>query len=194
MDGGKCLRWRPRSRVFPAAVLPYLVWRRQWATAASMVVFLAVFLFILPAPFRGFQHNAQELKTWYSGHGRIELGEGVWPARRAELVLGQSVDHRGYPPPDAPAQLHPGRSVRYRRALMNVVDLDFEDANWIVLAARFAWAWLPRGDAASVVGLKVGSPRSSASRSPEDRVSARAAVLFYMAVLPDHGSGPSRRL
>ena len=54
-------------KVFPVAVLPYLVWRRQWAAAASMVVFLVVFLFVLPAPFRGFQHNAAELKTWYQG-------------------------------------------------------------------------------------------------------------------------------
>src|SRR5882724_344491 len=40
-------------KVFPVAVLPYLVWRRQWGAAAGMVVFLAVFLFVLPAPFRG---------------------------------------------------------------------------------------------------------------------------------------------
>ncbi len=32
-----------------------------------MVVFLAVFLFVLPAPFRGYQHNVSELKTWYQG-------------------------------------------------------------------------------------------------------------------------------
>ena len=54
-------------KVFPVAVLPYLVWRRQWAALASMVVFLGVFLFVLPAPFRGFQHNITELKTWYQG-------------------------------------------------------------------------------------------------------------------------------
>ena len=30
-------------KVFPVAVLPYLVWRRQWAAAASMLVFSACF-------------------------------------------------------------------------------------------------------------------------------------------------------
>ena len=54
-------------KVFPVAVFPYLVWRRQWAAAASMVVFLGVFLFVVPAPVRGFQHNVAELKTWYQG-------------------------------------------------------------------------------------------------------------------------------
>ena len=54
-------------KVFPVAVLPYLVWRRQWKAVASTLVFLGLFLFVLPAPFRGFEHNAAELKTWYRG-------------------------------------------------------------------------------------------------------------------------------
>jgi hypothetical protein len=46
--------------VFPVAVLPYLAWRRQWKTAATMAVFLAIFLLLLPAPFRGFRHNVAQ--------------------------------------------------------------------------------------------------------------------------------------
>ncbi len=54
-------------KVFPVAVFPYLLWRRQWATAASMAIFVGIFLFVVPAPVRGFQHNLTELKTWYQG-------------------------------------------------------------------------------------------------------------------------------
>src|SRR5258705_3318486 len=54
-------------KVFPVAVLPYLVWRRQWAAAASMLVFIGVFLFVLAAPVRGFPHKFIELKTWCPG-------------------------------------------------------------------------------------------------------------------------------
>ena len=54
-------------KVFPVAVLPYLVWRRQWASAASMMIFLVILLFVVPVPMRGFQHNLSELKTWYQG-------------------------------------------------------------------------------------------------------------------------------
>ena len=54
-------------KVFPVAVLPYLVWRRKWAAVASTVAFLGIFLFVVPAPVRGFQHNVSELKTWYQG-------------------------------------------------------------------------------------------------------------------------------
>src|SRR6202044_1739783 len=54
-------------KVFPIAVFPYLLWRRQWITVTSMLVFLGVFLFVVPAPIRGFQDNIAELKTWYQG-------------------------------------------------------------------------------------------------------------------------------
>src|ERR1700681_2182368 len=41
-------------KVFPVAVLPYLLWRRRWAAAASMVAFTGIFLFVVPAPVRGY--------------------------------------------------------------------------------------------------------------------------------------------
>ena len=103
-------------KVFPVAVFPYLIWRRQWAAAASMVVFLGHF------PVRGAGAGARlpaqclRIEDLVSGHGRLELGEGIWPARRAELVLGQSIHHRGDAPADAAGQLQPGRSGRSRRA------------------------------------------------------------------------------
>ena len=52
---------------FRVAILPYLLWRRRWGAAASMVVLTAVFLLLVPAPFRGFQHNLAEVKTWANG-------------------------------------------------------------------------------------------------------------------------------
>ena len=184
-------------KVFPVAVLPYLVWRRQWAAAASMLVFLGVFLFVLPAPFRGFQHNAAELKTWYQGMVGIELGEGVWPARRAELVLGQSVDHRGDAPADA-ARSITTRTIRAKPArTMNVVDLDFKTANWIVLAISLA------------IGLGYLAVMPPASRRTERSDAEELGILFclmtvasplarqyyfHVAVLSDHGADPSRRL
>ena len=54
-------------KVFPVAVLPYLLWRRQWAAAASMLVMTGMFLFVLPAPLRGVQHNPPEQTNRYQG-------------------------------------------------------------------------------------------------------------------------------
>ena len=103
-------------KVFPVAVFPYLIWRRQWATAASMVVFLGVFLFVLPAPFRGYPAQRLGAEDVVPGHGGVELGEGVWAARRAELVLGQSIHHRDDASADAAGQLQSGSIRASRRA------------------------------------------------------------------------------
>ena len=120
-------------KMFPVAVLPYLVWRRQWAAAASMLVFIGVFLFVLPAPFRGFQHNVGELKTWYQGmvgssseKGFGQRDEQNWSWVNQSII---AMTHRLTRPINY-NQEDPAKPVR----LMNVVNLDFKTANWIVLA------------------------------------------------------------
>jgi hypothetical protein len=51
-------------KVFPLLVLPYLLWRREWRTAAGMTMALLVFLVLLPGGVRGFERNWQELGFW----------------------------------------------------------------------------------------------------------------------------------
>ncbi|WP_375784038.1 glycosyltransferase family 87 protein [Bradyrhizobium sp. Pha-3] len=120
-------------KVFPVAVLPYLIWRRRWGAVAGMAVFLVLFLFVVPAPFRGFERNAAELKVWY--HGMIETSSVEGFGQRAEQnwsSVNQSiiaVSHRllrrvNYNQDD------PHRPPRY----MNVVDLDFATVNWVIVA------------------------------------------------------------
>ena len=95
-------------KVFPVAVFPYLLWRRQWASAAGMVVFLGVFLFVVPGAGARLPAQCLRIEDLVSGHGGIELGAGVRTARRAELVVGQSIHHRGDASADAAGQLQPG--------------------------------------------------------------------------------------
>jgi hypothetical protein len=124
-------------KVFPVAVFPYLLWRRQWASAASMVVFLGILLFVVPAPVRGFQHNVSELKTWYQGmvgssseQGFGQRGEQNWSWVNQSII---AVTHRLT------------RPVNYNQdnlakppAYMNLVDLDFRTANWVVIGISLA--------------------------------------------------------
>ena len=119
-------------KVFPVAVLPYLVWRRQWASAASMAIFLVVFLIVIPTPVRGFQHNLSELKTWYQGMvgSSSEAGFGQrddqnWSWMNQSII---SLTHRLTRPVDY-NQDNPNTAPAY----MNLLDLDFKTANWIVL-------------------------------------------------------------
>ena len=120
-------------KVFPIAVFPYLVWRKQWTALASMAIFLLVFLFVVPAPVRGFQHNIQELGTWYRGmvgssseKGFGQRDEQNWSWVNQSIIavthrLTRSVNYN---------QDDPAKPVR----TMNVVDLSFSQANLVVLA------------------------------------------------------------
>ena len=120
-------------KVFPVAVLPYLLWRRQWISAASMVAFLGIFLFLVPAPIRGFERNVSELTTWYQGmigsssaQGFGQRGTQNWSWVNQSII---AVTHRLVRPVNY-NQVDPAKPAQY----MNVADLDYKTANAIVLA------------------------------------------------------------
>jgi hypothetical protein len=167
--GGSLFALATAIKVFPLAVFPYLVWRRQWAAAASMLVFLVVFLFVLPAPFRGFQHNVAELKTWYRGmvgssseKGFGQREEQNWSWVNQSII---AMTHRLTRPIDY-AQDEPGKSrpARY----MNVANLDFKTANYIVLAISLALG----------LGYLVVMP--GASRRTEKSDAEEVGILFCL--------------
>jgi len=123
-------------KVYPVAVLPYLLWRRQWAAAAGMIMFLGIFLFVVPAPVRGYQHNISELRTWFEGMvgSSSEQGFGQRPEQNWSWINQSiiAVTHRLV------------RQVNYNQndvtkppRYINMLDLDFETANWVVLAISF---------------------------------------------------------
>jgi hypothetical protein len=124
-------------KAFPVAVFPYLIWRRQWAALASMIAFLAVLLVVVPAPVRGFHYNLSEFMTWY--HGMVESnsekgfgqrGEQNWSWINQSIV---AVTHRLVRPINY-NQEDASRPPRY----MNLIDVDFKTANWIVLGVAVA--------------------------------------------------------
>jgi hypothetical protein len=130
--GGGLFALATAIKVFPVAVLPYLLWRRRWAAACSMGVFLAVFLLLVPAPVRGFQRNVDELKTWYhamvgssseKGFGQRDEQNWSWVNQSIIAVthrLTRPINYNQNEPTDPPR-------------FMNLADLDFKTANWIVL-------------------------------------------------------------
>ena len=137
-------------KVFPVAVFPYLLWRRQWWAAASMVVFIGIFLFVVPTPVRGFQNNVTELKNWYEGmigssseKGFGQRDEQNWSWVNQSII---AVTHRLVRPVNY-NQDEPTKPAAY----MNLLDLDFKTANWIVVAISIliglAYIWvMPRAN------------------------------------------------
>jgi glycosyl transferase family 87 len=154
-------------KVFPVAVLPYLVWRRQWRAVASTLVFLVVFLFVLPAPFRGFEHNAAELKTWYRGmvgssseKGFGQRDEQNWSWVNQSII---AVTHRLTRPVNY-NQDDPGKPAR----TMNIADVSFKTANLIVVAISLA------------LGLGYIAVMPPASRRTERSDAEELAILFCL--------------
>jgi hypothetical protein len=145
-------------KVFPVAVLPYLVWRRKWAAVASTVAFLGIFLFVVPAPIRGFQHNVSELKTWYQGmigssseKGFGQRDEQNWSWVNQSIIamthrLTRPINYNQDDPTKPPVT-------------MNLLDLDFKTANWVVLAVSLL---IGLGFVAVLPPRSKGTPRSNA--------------------------------
>jgi Glycosyltransferase family 87 len=145
-------------KAFPVAVLPYLLWRRRWASAASMAVFLVVFLLLIPAPIRGYQRNVNELGTWFhamvgssSEKGFGQRNEQNWSWVNQSII---AVTHRLVRPLNY-NQNEPGLPAR----TMNLIDVDFKTANWIVLAVSLL---IGLGFIAVIAPLSRLTPRSQA--------------------------------
>jgi hypothetical protein len=101
-----------------------------------MVAFTGIFLFLVPAPIRGFERNVSELSTWYRGmvgssseKGFGQRDEQNWSWVNQSII---AVTHRLTRPINY-NQDDPTKPPR----TMNLFDLDFKTANWVVLAVSF---------------------------------------------------------
>src|SRR5438132_6446066 len=167
--GGCMFALATAIKVFPVAVLPYLVWRRQWKAVASTFLFLVILLFVLPAPLRGFEHNFTELKTWYRGmvasgseKGFGQRDEQNWSWVNQSII---AVTHRLTRPinynQDDPFKKQPVRT-------MNVIDVSFQTANLIVIAISLA------------IGLGYIAVMPPASRRTERSDAEELGILFCL--------------
>ncbi len=164
---GSMFAFATAIKVFPVAVLPYLLWRRQWAAAASTLVFLGLFLFVVLAPIRGFEHNVAELKTWYRGmvgtsseKGFGQRDEQNWSWVNQSII---AMTHRLARPVNY-NQDDPRKPPR----TMNVADLDFKTANLVVLALSLA------------IGLGFIAVMPPASRRTERSDAEELGILFCL--------------
>jgi hypothetical protein len=109
------------------------------------------------APVRGFQHNVSELKTWFQGmvgsssKGFGQRAEQNWSWVNQSII---AVTHRLTRPVNY-NQDNPAKPPQY----MNLVDLDFKTANWIVLAVSLA---IGLGYVAVMPARSRTTPRSNA--------------------------------
>lgn len=136
-------------KAFPVLAIIYLLYRRHWKAAATLVATLLLLLLILPAPFRGFERAWHDLEKWSAGMFKYsEVTVGQRPMRsytwKNQSLVG--VTNRLLRHVDADTASAPHRAI-----YVNFADLKFLVVNAIIVVVALALgiffiAAMPRRD------------------------------------------------
>jgi hypothetical protein len=123
-------------KAFPVLAIVYLVYRRYWKAAASLVATLLFLFLILPAPLRGFERAWHDLEKWSAGMLKYsEVTVGQRPMRsytwKNQSLIG--VGNRLLRHVDADAA-----SVPHKPVYVNLADLSFPVVNAIIISVVLA--------------------------------------------------------
>jgi len=134
--GGGLIAVAAAIKAFPVIAIIYLVYRRYWKAAISLVATLVFLLLILPAPFRGFEQAWHDLEKWSAGMLKYsEVTVGQRPMRsytwKNQSLIG--VSNRLLRRVDADAASAPHKPV-----YVNLADLSFPVVNAIIISAALA--------------------------------------------------------
>src|SRR5882724_3345597 len=119
-------------KAFPVLAIVYLIYRRYWTAAASLVVTLVFLVLILPAPIRGFGRAWRDIEKWTAGMLKYsEVSVGQRPMRsytwKNQSLVG--VSNRLLRRVDADAASAPHQPV-----YVNFADLNFSVVNAIIVS------------------------------------------------------------
>src|SRR5436309_11491418 len=123
-------------KAFPVLAIIYLIYRRCWKAAVSLVATLLFLLFILPAPFRGFKRAWHDLGNWSSGmlkYSEVTVGQRPMRSYTWKNQSHIGVSNRLLRHVDADAASAPHQPV-----YVNFADLKFSVVNTIVIAFALA--------------------------------------------------------
>jgi hypothetical protein len=159
-------------KAFPVIAIVYLIYRRYWTAAASLVVALVFLLLILPAPFRGFERAWRGLEKWSAGMLKYsEVGVAQRPKRsytwkNQSLIsvsnrLLRRVDAEAASPPDQPVYV-------------NFADLNFSTVNAIIIAFAFALG----------IAFIAVMPHRSMRTAESDAIEFALVLLLILMITP----------
>jgi len=152
-------------KAFPLLAILYLVYRRYWMAAISLVVALLILLLLLPIPFRGLHQTLSDARDWQRGMLHYEQG-GIAqrPARgyswKNQSIFGVanrllrrvSADEEPNPPIYA-----------------NLADLDFTTVNIVIVVC------------AVLLGLSFAAAMSR-QRGPQNNPAEFSALLLLILI------------
>ncbi|HEX4653087.1 MAG TPA: glycosyltransferase family 87 protein [Candidatus Udaeobacter sp.] len=137
-------------KAFPILALIYLLYRRYWTAAASLIATLLFLVLVLPAPLRGFGQAWRDVEKWSAGMLKYsETSVGQRPMRsytwKNQSLVG--VSNRLLRHVDADAASAPHTPI-----YVNLAELRFATVNMIVVSVALGLgllfiAVMPRWDA-----------------------------------------------
>jgi hypothetical protein len=159
-------------KAFPVIAIIYLVYRRYWKAAVSLVGTLVFLILILPAPFRGFERAWHDLEKWRAGMLKYsEVSVGQRPMRsytwKNQSLIG--VSNRLLRHVDADAASAPHQPV-----YVNFADLKFPVVNAIIISAALALG---------VLFIAV-MPRRGLRTAESDAIELALLLLLMLMVTP----------
>src|SRR5919197_3115777 len=123
-------------KAFPVLAIVYLIYRRYWIAAASLVVTLVFLLLVLPAPFRGFERAWRDLEKWSAGmlkYSEVTVGQRPMRSYTWKNQSLVSVSNRLLRHVDADAA-----SAKHQPVYVNFADLKFPVVHPIMLSLALA--------------------------------------------------------
>lgn len=76
-------------KVTPALLVPYFIWKRAWKAAATSMVGLGLFIYVVPGFVLGFKENVQYFNSWVNGMVVPYVVKGeVWSEHNNQSLAG----------------------------------------------------------------------------------------------------------
>jgi len=159
-------------KAFPVIAVIYLVYRRYWKAAASLIVTLAFLLLVLPAPWRGFERAWRDLEKWSAGMLRYNASAVAQRPMRSYTWKNQSlvsVTNRLLRHVDADAA-----SAPHTPLYVNFADLKFSTVNAIIVSVALALG---------ILFIAV-MPRRGMRTAESDAIEFALLVLLMLMITP----------
>jgi hypothetical protein len=172
MIAGTMIAVAAAIKAFPIMAIVYLVYRRYWTAAASLVVTLVFLVLILPAPFRGFGRAWRDIEKWSAGMLKYsEASVGQRPMRsytwKNQSLVG--ISNRLLRHVDADAASAPHTPI-----YVNFADLKFPVVNAIVVSIALALG----------ISFIIVMPRRGTRTAESDVIEFALLLLLMLMVTP----------
>lgn len=160
-------------KAFPVAAIIYLVYRRFWIAAASLVLTLTFLLIVLPIPFRGFAQAKQDLERWSTGmlfkYDESGVGQRLgrsnsWKNQSIWGTANRMLRHVEYDHKYEP----------HEPAYANVADIDFDTVNGIIAGCALALGLV----------FVTAMPRKTRRTSETDAIEFALLILLILVFTP----------